>query len=138
MIPTNDAKVSATIYKGFHCYQLITGEIGMDKEGLAKACGIDKTMINYLIKKRSSVRFSQWFSDFADRDVELARKCLHSKGKPRIIFRWDFCVAVMAYCAAPKPERKGKPDTRDRSGRKRKQAPKNVSESLITSYYFPK
>lgn len=137
MFPINDAEVSATVYKGFNCYELKTGEIGMDRESLAQACGVDKTMISYLIKHRSSANLAPWFGVFADRDVELARKFLHGRGKPRSIFRWDFCAAAMAYCAAPKPERKGRPDTRDRSGRKRKQAPEIASESLITSYYFP-
>ena len=93
-----EPEITHITYKGYSCYQITNGAIGMTKRDLADACGVHESMIDHYIAKRNSKENSVplWLAPFAGYDVVLTRKTM-SGGPPKIIFKWEFCCAVIKH-----------------------------------------
>jgi hypothetical protein len=87
-----------TTRNNFECYQLeATRDFGMTKTQLATACGISTQGIDNVIRNTNPKKYAPHMTSFIGQRVTLTRVVLPSGGKAKIVLKWDFCKALMAY-----------------------------------------
>lgn len=92
---------ASVIHDGYQCYKTRTGAIGMTKQSLADTCSVTESAIDHLLKKLTDKLVPEWLTPFINEDLVLTRvqpMNRFTKGGPhKVVFRLDFCLAVIAH-----------------------------------------